>query len=83
MKEVPEIKRNIKATWINGSVQMMMWISICQYKFYNSKQTDCKLYQLLKNIYLRVATVHQQFCLDLPVWKGHYNSMKPIITVGG
>ena len=36
-----------------------------------------------KYIYLRVATVHQQFCLDLPVWKGHCNSMKPIITVGG
>ena len=25
----------------------------------NSKWTDCKLYLLLKNIYLRVATVHQ------------------------
>ena len=36
MKEVPEIKRNIKATWINGSVWMMTWISICQHKFYKT-----------------------------------------------
>lgn len=36
MKEVPEIKRNIKATWINGLVWMMTWISICQHKFYKT-----------------------------------------------
>ena len=37
MKEVPEIKRNIKSTWINGSVWMMTWISICQHKFYKTE----------------------------------------------